>query len=589
MFDYFHKIKILFFTFLSLSIFSATYADDTVSPIFDKIILTSNNPTFTSTGTSYVKAWDLLYFNLYLSEADTWAIWNNLEFIIWTKPLITSYNFNFTSTPTLSGSVFYKVVTWWINTVWDQGEIEIKNLNFFDEAWNEIIWFNSPYIAVPHIIADAKFPYINFNDDVELWPVSSDTINIDIIEENPDIESYKYTFSDQDKCYLETTYSNSFTSWISFNIDNEINNWKYICVQVMDIAWNISYLSSKNTLNIININTDTDLDWVPDIIEINEWTDLNNAWDFLDIDWDTVSNYLDNDDDNDGLYDKVENNAPNSWDANYDWILDSLQLDVSSLVNPITNNYVTLDLENSDSKCNILVFNILDENNLINQDIENNYPVWLNNFVLNCTNPWDIVSIKIYYDDLYDTSDWVYKKYNEQTNTYTDMSSIVEFSTENFSWKEITTVNYDIADWWIYDEDWIINWTVVDPSGPSIIESTEINLCEILPWNKIKKIKISQIVNIDIKNNSLITIWEQYVECWDEYNLDKKTEKKFNKNLEKYFSKLIKKIEKIKNDEKRKLLINQIFLNLKIARESTNDIYITDIIDYIENNLKTYY
>jgi hypothetical protein len=72
---------------------------------------------------------------------------------------------------------------------------------------------------------------------------------------------------------------------------------------------------------------------------------------------------------------------------------------------------------------------MLFESSLIAQDPSYGYPLGLANFSLECSGTGDTANIKIYYDKEYDTSNWVFRKYDSTTSLYTDISSIVTYST----------------------------------------------------------------------------------------------------------------------------------------------------------------
>ncbi len=223
-------------------VFNITINDvDDTNPIFDKVDFVSNN-----TNTSYAKFWDNIIISMFINPADTWQSWNDLDFKIWTWTIINSWNFTTSGSPILSRNKTYTV------QVWDNWAITVSWINFFDIIWNTLTWATLPYIPTTNVIVDTIDPIITFSDDILVWPTQSDDINIIVTELN--IWSLEYWLSTDNICDVSDTYWNIFTSWTAFTINTETNNWQYICVKATDLAWNISYKSSTNPLNIDTTN-----------------------------------------------------------------------------------------------------------------------------------------------------------------------------------------------------------------------------------------------------------------------------------------------------------------------------------------------
>jgi hypothetical protein len=646
-----------------------------------------------------------------------------IEFSVWSSTWLIARSLNYAGALTTMTRNKY-IVPSNINFEW---EINLTRFSYYDNSWNNVTWTTLTHTGLTSIFTDHVAPAISLTNDIE--PViADDIIHISMVENNLYIPLSTFIFSD-DKICSNKDYSTWFTYVPNTDItldymNYKIYNWKYMCVQAMDKAWNKTIISSVNKLFLLfdtdwdkvpndveisdwtdpndinsyldndldlvpnyieniqwtNINDqfdflsldldyipdyieirewtniddhfsffdtdwdhvadyieiiewtdkndinsfidtdgdlvpdfyekvvdgsdwlnsldfydddgdgvpdyienfqwtdvlnpfsfldsdsdgvpnyveireltnpndntsilDTDLDWVPNFIEISQWTDPSNSGSILDTDLDLVSDYVDPNDDWDSLTDLVENAAPNYWDANIDWVLDSAQWSVSSLVNPITNEYVILDTVYSINNCIIPTFNVLNEANLTVKDQLVDYPVWLNKFSINCSQTWSTASVSVYYYWIYDTSEWSYKKYNTINHTYTDMSSIVRYYKNYSWWAEATVVNYEITDWWIYDEDWVANWVIVDPSGPSIL------------WNSVSE------------NKCWEWLWELIIENDDNDEKDKKNEK--NSTLKK-FNKEINGI--VKNFEKK----------LKRKNAWKGDIDTSEIISLINN------
>jgi len=220
-------------------------------------------------------------------------------------------------------------------------------------------------------------------------------------------------------------------------------------------------------VNVVDSLSDGDGDGVPDIVEVQQWTDPTNSWSYLDTDGDLIPNYTDGDDDGDGSIDSVEQAAPNAWDYNNDGLDDVLQNSVATTVNSVIWSYHALDTTDGWVwVCWSTNFSMVPESTFTTQDTVN-YPIWLADFELACTSTGATANIKLYLDQDYDTSIWVYKKYNTLSEIYTDISSIVTYTRENIGGTNVTVVNYSITDGGVYDEDGIANRIIIDPSGPS--------------------------------------------------------------------------------------------------------------------------
>ena len=181
------------------------------------------------------------------------------------------------------------------------------------------------------------------------------------------------------------------------------------------------------------------------------------------------------DDDNDG--DSVaaadEDAGFNGGDGNGDGILDSLQSDVTNVPNPVTGGSTTVDITGS-ATCNV-VSNVagLAEASLGSTDSSYDYPVGLVQFLIECASAGDTATIEIFYDQVYDTSDWEFRKYNDKTGTYEDIDATVTVSiapfTLPFGGQQVTKVTYDVTDGSSLDTDAnppLTDRFIFDPAGP---------------------------------------------------------------------------------------------------------------------------
>ena len=185
-----------------------------------------------------------------------------------------------------------------------------------------------------------------------------------------------------------------------------------------------------------------------------------------DLDLDGVDDAVDTDDDGDGVDDSVQDGFPNGGDTNGDGTADSQQTTVSSNSNPVTGAHTTLESEQQD--CSVDTFMVSDEASLPVQDPLADYPVGLNDFVLDCVSVGASVDLTVFYDQDYDTTGWSYKKFDDSTNSYVDMTSSVTFGTANVGGTTVTTVTYTVTDGGPLDQDGVANGVIEDPSGPSL-------------------------------------------------------------------------------------------------------------------------
>lgn len=181
--------------------------------------------------------------------------------------------------------------------------------------------------------------------------------------------------------------------------------------------------------------------------------------------------------DNDGISDAVENAGPNGGDANGDGTADSSQPGVATTTNPVTSGYTTVE----SSSGTVANYSVQDEANLPTQNNDADFPVGLNSFNITGLANGATETVTVYFDQQYDTSSWVYMKYDSYDSSYTDMSSIVTYNTAVVGGQTVTTATYALTDGGPYDEDGIANGTIVDPAGPAVLELADTGSSPIYP------------------------------------------------------------------------------------------------------------
>jgi hypothetical protein len=217
------------------------------------------------------------------------------------------------------------------------------------------------------------------------------------------------------------------------------------------------------TTTCLETTTDTDEDGVPDWIEILNSTDFNDVNEFPDTDGDGNSDYS-------------ESLSFNGGDGNGDGTPDSEQQSVSSTLNPVTENYTTLE---ANGDCTFITENaIVAESSLAAEDPSADYPVGLVDFRVECDNPGDSATVTIYYSEQYNTSNWSYKKYTSDGDIYADITELVTFGEYTYAagpntGTTVTTATFTVTDGDSNtDEDGVANSIIDDPSGPALVLAT---------------------------------------------------------------------------------------------------------------------
>ncbi len=163
--------------------------------------------------------------------------------------------------------------------------------------------------------------------------------------------------------------------------------------------------------------------------------------------------------DGDNITDTTENAAPNSGDANNDSTPDSEQPSVSSFVSPVTGKYATLQ-----SDCTSNGDTSVDPESNSVKDAGYDYPTGLMNFTLECTVGATATITQYFYGD-FDASDFIARKYNPDTNSYTTIPGAA-LSNVTIGGESALKIVYSVTDGGDLDQDGIANGTIVDPSGP---------------------------------------------------------------------------------------------------------------------------
>lgn len=167
--------------------------------------------------------------------------------------------------------------------------------------------------------------------------------------------------------------------------------------------------------------------------------------------------------DTDSIPNDIEDAAPNDGDANDDGTKDSLQNNVASFINKVTDSYSVLEVPES---CIIQSVLVGAESRNEVQDQNAAYPLGLMNFTVKCESAGQTVPIKQYYYTKTNADDLVMRKYNAAMQTYQDLPSATLYQT-SIKDKDVVKGQYSIVEGGDLDEDGLTNKIIVDPSGPA--------------------------------------------------------------------------------------------------------------------------
>jgi len=165
-------------------------------------------------------------------------------------------------------------------------------------------------------------------------------------------------------------------------------------------------------------------------------------------------------DDNDGVSGAVEAAAPNSGDANGDGTPDDTQANVTSLVDPVTSHYVSLELPSS---CSNSAVTATAESANTNTDIGFDYPAGFLNFTGSCGSPGNTINVKQYYYGLAATN-LIVRKYDPTTHGYSTVPGAT-VTRITIGGQSVAVATYQITDGGPLDADHAANGAIVDPVG----------------------------------------------------------------------------------------------------------------------------
>lgn len=189
------------------------------------------------------------------------------------------------------------------------------------------------------------------------------------------------------------------------------------------------------------------------------------------------------DSDGDGITTEVEDAGPNGGDANDDGTSDSEQSNVTSFVNPETDNYLALVV---DEDCDITSASIIGEADLEVADPDFVYQTGFLNFTADCGDNGFTTEVNIYKYGV-ESEDLVLRKFNPDEETYFTIED-AEIVQEIIDDQVVTIVSYSVTDGEALDIDGLENGIIVDPvglAGASISEEEEEEEEENVPGNTV--------------------------------------------------------------------------------------------------------
>jgi TolB protein len=184
--------------------------------------------------------------------------------------------------------------------------------------------------------------------------------------------------------------------------------------------------------------------------------------------------------DGDSVASAVESAGPNNGDANGDGVADKNQANITSFVNPVTGNYVSLQ---STCATNGAVSAMAAPTAYTDKAFS--YPAGLLNFSLTCGAPGATATVTQYYYGVPASATMVLRKYNNTTHAYATVTGTT-VNTVTLGGKVAAKVSYQITDGGLLDQDGSSNGVIIDPVGvalPSVgAPSTGRGGTVVLPW-----------------------------------------------------------------------------------------------------------
>lgn len=176
-----------------------------------------------------------------------------------------------------------------------------------------------------------------------------------------------------------------------------------------------------------------------------------------------TTEHMDDDDDNDGIFNDIEDLGPNNGDANGDGTPDSTQPYVASFISSVTGEYVLLQL---DDVCQIDDAAIKPESENAAVDQAYGYPMGLMDFTADCGTPgFMAVVIQVYFG--VDHDNYVVRKFDTNNNSYSNINdAVIDQSAD-----DVIVLGYAVVDGGDYDMN-PADGVITDPAGLAVVTPT---------------------------------------------------------------------------------------------------------------------
>ncbi len=172
------------------------------------------------------------------------------------------------------------------------------------------------------------------------------------------------------------------------------------------------------------------------------------------------------DEDDDGVDGVVEEAAPNGGDANDDGTPDSEQETVTSLVSPVSDEYVVLEAATCATNTGVSIAS--ETTDPKEDDGDYQYPAGLLSFTLTGCGVGATETITQYYFGDYDISKLSVRKYDSSNGTYTRVTGAT-LSAVTIGGKNAVKVVYEVTDGGALDADGSENGEIADPAGIAVL------------------------------------------------------------------------------------------------------------------------
>ena len=358
----------------------------------------------------------------------------------------------------------------------DSGLRKLKISN--SDGSNSLFLTNMSFAAVPNFSKNDDKIYFVGSNDTDIGEYSLYSINIDgsnqveianlpdgtakNLQISPDGNSLLYavtdseTGNDVDVYVMSIDGTNRHTILPNNLSSNEITG--------SSIGWSpdstklvFPGVGEDESLDVYTVNADGS-----NLINLTNTVDVDEAIIFTHQAWAPVPITITDtpDTDNDGTPNFTEDAAPNIGDANNDGIKDSLQSNVTSLVDPVSGNYAALAVSDG---CTIESLSIAAESTNKAADAAYDYPNGMMDFNLDCGTPGYAADISQYYYKQ-DSKELILRKYNPATKAYATIDS-ASISTQSIAGQTVAKATYQVKDGGSLDLDNTVDGKIKDPSG----------------------------------------------------------------------------------------------------------------------------